>query len=67
MRGIRAGEQMSGREAMTVDDVRWELSAAGRSALSAADLRIGDHIKCGRAVVVKHGEHRTVYRIALHK
>lgn len=56
---------MSGREAMTVEGVRWELSAAGRLALSPADLRIEDHIKSGRASVVKHGEHRTVYRIPL--
>lgn len=56
---------MSGRESMTVDGVRWELSPAGRGVMSAADLRLEDHIKSGRAIIVKHGEHRTVYRIPL--
>jgi serine/threonine protein kinase len=56
---------MSGRETTTVDGVRWELSATGRSILTAADLRLEEHIKSGRATVIKHGEHRTVYRIPL--
>jgi tRNA A-37 threonylcarbamoyl transferase component Bud32 len=56
---------MSGRETTTVDGVRWELSAPGRAVLSVVDLRLDEHIKSSRATVIKHGEHRTVYRIPL--
>jgi tRNA A-37 threonylcarbamoyl transferase component Bud32 len=50
---------------VTVAGVQWTLSPAGRSILSDEDLRLEDHLAAGRAEVVKHGVHRTVYRIAL--
>jgi tRNA A-37 threonylcarbamoyl transferase component Bud32 len=50
---------------VTVAGVQWTLSPAGQSLLSDKDLRLEDHLAAGRAEVVKHGSHRTVYRIAL--
>lgn len=48
-----------------VDGVRWQMSQAGQAILSTSDLRLADHLKHGRAETVKHGEHRTVYRVQL--
>ncbi|HKB01400.1 MAG TPA: lipopolysaccharide kinase InaA family protein [Gemmataceae bacterium] len=56
---------MTGDVAVTVAGVRWTLAPAGRALLSDKDLRLEDHLATGRAEVVKHGSHRTVYRIAL--
>jgi tRNA A-37 threonylcarbamoyl transferase component Bud32 len=56
---------MSGDMQVTVAGVRWTLTPAGRVLLADDDLRIDRHLACGRAVVVKHGAHRTVYRISL--
>ena len=55
---------MSGRHTGDRCGVRWTLTAAGRDLLADADLRLERHLAAGRAVVVKHGRHRTVYRIA---
>ncbi|HVK13797.1 MAG TPA: glycosyltransferase family 4 protein, partial [Gemmataceae bacterium] len=43
----------------------WTLTPAGRALLADADLDIAAHVRAGRAEVVKHGEHRTVYRVSL--
>jgi serine/threonine protein kinase len=51
--------------AVTVAGVRWTLAPAGRALLNDKDLRLDDHLTAGRAEVVKHGSHRTVYRITL--
>src|SRR5215210_7699619 len=48
---------------VTVAGVRWTLAPAGRALLGDQDLRLEDHLAAGRAQVVKHGAHRTVYRI----
>jgi tRNA A-37 threonylcarbamoyl transferase component Bud32 len=52
-------------QAIAIDGVRWTLSPAGQGQLSADDLRLNEHLAAGRASVVKHGEHRTVYRVQL--
>lgn len=43
----------------------WTLTPAGRTLLAAADLDIAAHLRAGRAETVKHGDHRTVYRVTL--
>jgi tRNA A-37 threonylcarbamoyl transferase component Bud32 len=45
--------------------VRWVVSAAGQTFLAGNDLSLEGHIQSGRATIIKHGEHRTVYRVAL--
>jgi tRNA A-37 threonylcarbamoyl transferase component Bud32 len=50
---------------VSVGGVRWHLTPAASSVISPDDLRLSEHVKSGRAVVVKHGEHRTVYRVPL--
>jgi tRNA A-37 threonylcarbamoyl transferase component Bud32 len=49
----------------TVAGVRWTLTPPGRALLADDDLRLDVHLAAGRAQVVKHGPHRTVYRIGL--
>lgn len=49
----------------TSGGLRWVLTAAGRSLLSDADLDLSAHQAAGRVSVVKHGQHRTVYRVTL--
>jgi tRNA A-37 threonylcarbamoyl transferase component Bud32 len=56
---------MIGRDAIVVDGVHWQLSPAGKAALSADDLDLALHIKAGRAVAIKDGQHRAVYRVEL--
>jgi len=56
---------MSSPGAAAIDGVRWTFTPAGREALRDDDLRLEKHLAAGRASVVKHGGHRTVYRIAL--
>jgi hypothetical protein len=46
-------------------DLRWTVTAAGRELLTDADLDLKRHEAAGRVTVVKHGQHRTVYRVAL--
>src|SRR5207237_1420321 len=57
--GRRAGVGMTGR------DLRWTRTAAGQTLLSDADLDLNGHLTAGRAITVKHGQHRTVYRVTL--
>jgi tRNA A-37 threonylcarbamoyl transferase component Bud32 len=45
--------------------IRWHLSAAGRDALLPAHLDLVEHLQRGTAQIVKHGPHRTVYKICL--
>jgi serine/threonine protein kinase len=52
-------------QSIIVDGMRWHMSPAGQAQLAAGDLRLAEHIATGRAVVVKHGGHRTVYRVPL--
>jgi len=56
---------MSGGTEVVVDGIRWSLTPAGRKLLEDDDLKFETHLSTGRATVVKHGEHRTVYRVAL--
>ena len=46
-------------------DLRWTVTAAGRQLLSDAALDLKRHEAAGRVTVVKHGQHRTVYRVTL--
>jgi tRNA A-37 threonylcarbamoyl transferase component Bud32 len=50
---------------MTGAELRWVRTAAGETLLSEADLDLDSHLTAGRATVVKHGQHRTVYRVTL--
>jgi tRNA A-37 threonylcarbamoyl transferase component Bud32 len=46
--------------------IRWEAPAQYRELLFDADgLRLGEWLRAGQGCVVKHGPHRTVYRVAL--
>jgi len=56
---------MTSTDPVAINHVRWTFSPAGRDTLRDDDLRLNEHIVAGRATVVKHGGHRTVYRIAL--
>ncbi|MBO0699042.1 MAG: hypothetical protein J2P46_11655 [Zavarzinella sp.] len=56
---------MTGDVQVTVAGVRWTLTSAGQALLAEADLEVDPHVASGRATVVKHGAHRTVYRITL--
>lgn len=56
---------MTGADRVTVDGIRWVLSPAGAEALVPDDLRLANHQEAGRAAAVKHGSHRTVYRVEL--
>jgi tRNA A-37 threonylcarbamoyl transferase component Bud32 len=56
---------MTGSARVTVGGLRWVLTAAGRDLLSESDLDLERHQAAGRATVVKHGGHRTVYRVLL--
>jgi tRNA A-37 threonylcarbamoyl transferase component Bud32 len=47
-------------------DLRWTLTPAGRQLLSD-DLDLERHQEAERVAVVKHGQHRTVYRVTLPK
>ena len=47
------------------DGVCWNRTAVGQLLLTDADLALPSHIDSGRAAVVKHGAHRTVYRVTL--
>jgi len=46
-------------------ELRWTLTAAGRQLLSDGDLDLERHQAAGRVAVVKHGQHRSVYRVTL--
>jgi tRNA A-37 threonylcarbamoyl transferase component Bud32 len=56
---------MTSTDLVATDRVRWTFSPAERDALRDDDLRLDEHVAAGRATVIKHGRHRTVYRIAL--
>jgi hypothetical protein len=46
--------------------VRWQVAPAYREELLGPDgLRLAEWLRRGQAAVVKHGPHRTVYRVAL--
>jgi tRNA A-37 threonylcarbamoyl transferase component Bud32 len=46
-------------------DLRWTRTAAGRQLLTDDDLDLERHRAAGRVTVVKHGQHRSVYRVTL--
>ena len=48
---------------LTLGRLQWTLTTAGRELFSDGDLDLEAHIAAGRATVVKHGQHRTVYRV----
>lgn len=48
-----------------IEGIRWHLSPSGQSALRPGDLNLAAHLEAKRAVIVKHGQHRTVYRVDL--
>src|SRR5215213_5980617 len=50
---------------VTPDGIRWTFSPAGRALLTGDTLRLEAHLAAGRAALVKHGPHRTVYRVSL--
>jgi tRNA A-37 threonylcarbamoyl transferase component Bud32 len=45
--------------------LQWTLTTAGRETLTDDDLDLETHLAAGRATTVKHGQHRTVYRVTL--
>ncbi len=51
---------------MVAGGVRWEVADEYRDVLLGPDgLRLAEWLECGQARVVKHGPHRTVYRVVL--
>src|SRR5262245_48660804 len=57
---------MLGFVELTVAGVRWRVAEECRDALFDADgLRLPEWLRDGRAEVVKHSSHRTVYRVNL--
>ncbi len=51
---------------VTTGDIRWQVRPESRDALLGPDgLRLDEWRAAGQAVVVKHGPHRTVYRVTL--
>jgi tRNA A-37 threonylcarbamoyl transferase component Bud32 len=56
---------MTGGAQVTVGGLRWVVTAAGRDLLSDSDLDLETHRGAGRVAVVKHGQHRSVYRVLL--
>jgi tRNA A-37 threonylcarbamoyl transferase component Bud32 len=51
---------------VTLGGIRWEAPAEYRELLFGADgLRLEEWLRDGQGCVVKHGPHRTVYRVAL--
>jgi tRNA A-37 threonylcarbamoyl transferase component Bud32 len=51
---------------LTLGGIRWEAPAEFRELLfDAGGLRLDEWLRGGRGCVVKHGPHRTVYRVAL--
>jgi tRNA A-37 threonylcarbamoyl transferase component Bud32 len=52
-------------ETLLEDGIRWHVRANARALLTADALRLEEHICIGTATVVKHGPHRTVYRVSL--
>ena len=56
---------MTGGARVTAGDLWWTLTAAGQQLLSDDDLDLERHRAAGRVSVVKHGQHRTVYRVTL--
>lgn len=56
---------MTRQSTIVVDGLRWSLSPEAQGVLGPDDLRLSTHIEDGRATTVKHGEHRTVYRVRL--
>jgi tRNA A-37 threonylcarbamoyl transferase component Bud32 len=58
---------MTGEGRAAIGPLRWALTPASGTALSEADVDLDGHLKAGRVTTVKHGQHRTVYRVALPK
>jgi tRNA A-37 threonylcarbamoyl transferase component Bud32 len=50
---------------LLVDGIRWHVRSSVRAQLTADALHLEEHIRAGTASVVKHGPHRTVYRVLL--
>jgi tRNA A-37 threonylcarbamoyl transferase component Bud32 len=56
---------MTRQSTITVDGLRWFVLPEAQSILGPDELRLPNHVDSGRATTVKHGEHRTVYRVQL--
>jgi len=56
---------MTTSQQTVVEGIRWNLFPAGQSLLSSDDLNLAAHLEAKRATIVKHGQHRTVYRVEL--
>ena len=56
---------MTASQPVVVEGIRWSFSPAGRGAFSSDDLNLAAHLEAKRASIVKHGQHRTVYRVEL--
>ena len=56
---------MNQGESVVVAGIRWHVVPGVRPALTPLSLDIDSHIQNGNAHVVKHGQHRTVYRVTL--
>src|SRR5207248_787133 len=63
-RGVSNG--MPSWAQVTAGGVRWQVVPECRAELLGPDgLRLDEWLRRGQAAVVKHGPHRTVYRVAL--
>ncbi|HEX3146488.1 MAG TPA: lipopolysaccharide kinase InaA family protein [Gemmataceae bacterium] len=50
---------------LTVGRLNWVFTDGGRNLLGNDELDLESHIAAGRASVIKHGLHRTVYRVTM--
>ncbi len=65
MNPVTAKPSAAGAPALIRGAIRWRFSTAGRDSLLPAHLDLADHLMSGTARVIKHGPHRTVYKISL--
>ncbi|MSR53606.1 MAG: hypothetical protein EXS09_10010 [Gemmataceae bacterium] len=56
---------MTTSQPMVVEGIRWSFSSTGLSLLCPEDLSRVAHLDTKRAKIIKHGQHRTVYRVEL--
>lgn len=56
---------MTASQPVVVEGIRWTVSPLGQGQLRSEDLNLAAHLGAKRASIVKHGEHRTVYRVEL--
>lgn len=56
---------MTDGERVMAGGLRWTLTPTGRTLLSDTHLVLEKHEAAGRVEVIKHGPHRTVYRVRL--